>query len=178
MVGWLGVGPFHLDDLIGLGVQVRGGWAYSGLESMRARSHASLSQGEMALRPASSRAGRRRSRCRESAARRCSSGSARTRPGTRGHSDPRFQARDARPDLGDDAGRFVPEDHRQAVAPLPFHDVVVAVTDARSGDLDQYLVGLRRVNLDVFDAQWCLVLSENRGSCLHHRPPLTSKCVM
>jgi len=43
------LGPFHLDDLIGLGVQVGGGWAYSGLESMRARSYPSLSQGEKAL---------------------------------------------------------------------------------------------------------------------------------
>src|SRR5262249_43395039 len=65
--------------------------------------------------------------------------------------------------LLDDARRLVPEQDRQRELPLALHDVIVTVTDTGRGDFDLDLAGLRSVDLDLLDAEWGLILVEDRG---------------
>ena len=56
-----------------------------------------------------------------------------------------------RADLLDDAGRLVPEDHRQRRRQLPVDEVQVGVADAAVADPYADLAGSRRLDLHVVD---------------------------
>ena len=69
------------------------------------------------------------------------------------HPVARLDAGDPGADLLDQAGGLVAEHRRQLSAPGPVDVVDVAVADAAGADVDADLAGLRRVDLDVLDAQ-------------------------
>ncbi len=58
-----------------------------------------------------------------------------------------------RPDLLDDAGRLVAEDHGQRWRPVAVHDVPVAVADTSAHHLDARLTTFRSLLLDVDDLE-------------------------
>jgi hypothetical protein len=69
--------------------------------------------------------------------------------------------RDARTDLLDHAGSLVAEDGREVGRQVALHVVVVAVTDPGGGNPDPDLAGLRRRQLDFFDAKRLAKLVEH-----------------
>src|SRR6185312_16988713 len=67
------------------------------------------------------------------------------------------------------ARRLVAEDDRQAVFPLAFDDVVIAVADARGANTHQHLARTRWVDGHLLDAQGLFVFVQDRG--LHEPRP-------
>lgn len=63
----------------------------------------------------------------------------------------RLRARDARADLADDPGAFVPEDERRARRPVVARRMQIAVTHARGADLDEDFARARRIEVHFFD---------------------------
>ncbi len=66
-------------------------------------------------------------------------------------------------DLFDDTGRLVAKDHRQAVLPLAFDDVIVAVAYTRGADAYLHLTRPGWIEPNVFYVERLSVVIENRG---------------
>src|SRR5207244_13219180 len=76
----------------------------------------------------------------------------------------------ARPDLLDDPGTFVAQDHGQPRREVAVRDVDVGVAQARVGVADQNLAILRAVQVELFDLDALAGFVYNGGLGLDPRP--------
>ena len=87
---------------------------------------------------------------------------------------------DARADLHHDAGTLVAADARRLAGDageIAGHHMLVAVAHAAGSQLDQHFAGLRRIEVDLFDAPRRVSFPQNRGFGLHSRNPQCHTCV-
>jgi hypothetical protein len=79
----------------------------------------------------------------------------------------RLQPGDARPDLLDDAGAFVPADDGETGRQVAVAQVLVGMAQAGGREADQHLAGLRPVQVDLGDLERPPVTPEDGRASSH-----------